>query len=139
MSETKTTLGQLLAAEPALARLADLRIPVKPAYHLAKLLKLVRVEIQQFHEQRHAVVRELGVEREPTGAERAQHGPGAVMEVAPGNLPEFRRRLDELSAIEVTLPWTPIDIASLGAVDISAGDLDALGPLVTMNETPDAP
>lgn len=129
-----TTLGVLVEAEMALARIASVRLPVKAAYHVAKLCTLVRAELRPFHEQRQAHIKELGEERDPTPAEAAQNMGQRVMAVTPKNWPEFERRMAELVAIEVSLRYGPIDLASFVAVEVSAGDLMALGPLVVFEE-----
>ncbi len=125
-----TTLGMLVDAEASLAKLAAVRLDAKARYHVAKLLKLVTAETRHFHDQRMEIVKELGTEREPTGEERARLGPDKVHQIAPENLPAFRARLQELAAIEVTLPWGPVLSTWLeSCADITAADLIALGPL----------
>lgn len=124
MTEIHTSLGTLAQAEAALQRLAAQRLPVKAAYHLAKLCTLVRTELKVFEEQRLAIVKELGVA-----------GPAALgqesWQVAPDRMPDFTARITELVAIPVTIAWGPFDLSPL-AIDITAEDLLALGPLVTL-------
>jgi len=38
-------------------------------------------------------------------------------------------QVNELAAIDVTIPWSPITLAMLGDATVSAADLFALGPL----------
>lgn len=124
-AEIRTTLGGLVQAEGALQRLTALRLPVKAAYHLSKLFGLVRAELKTFHEQRLVIVKELGTQtRDTVGDEQWQ--------VSPEHMPAFTTRVGELVAIEVTLPWGPLDLTPLTTIEISADDLWALGPLVTL-------
>jgi hypothetical protein len=125
-----TTLGALSLTEPALARLAEVRLPVKTAYQVAKLLRVVKVEASHFEQQRQAYVRELGTERDPTPAERAQGFTDRVVVVGPADQPEFGRRMLELSNLVVELPAAPLALAALGAIDITAADLVALEPIL---------
>jgi hypothetical protein len=111
-----TTLGQLVMAQEAFDRLLALKLPIKAAYHLKKLLALVRPELQHFNELRNDLIKELDCEGKPAPA-------------------AFQVRIAELAAMNVTLPWGPFDLAWLGDHDITAADLDALGPLVCLAET----
>lgn len=130
MSEIRTTLGALLEAEPILKRLADVRLSAKTAYHLAKLCRLVGAEVQHFQEARDRVVKELGEERPPTPAEAAQNGGQPVTEVTVANRLAFFARVQELAAVGVVIPWAPIALSTLDGVDVSAGELNALGSLI---------
>ena len=134
----QTTLGQLVAAADdtpdqvsALTRLATQRLPVKHAYDVKKIRQLVRPELQHWHDEREAFIKELGAEREPTAAERIRFGAGKVMAVKPEHEPAFQQRMAELAALAVSIAWQPIDLSTAGSVAISAHDLEVLGPLVT--------
>lgn len=132
MASIETTLGALFDAEPALGRLLAVPLPVKTAYHVAKLGRLVREDTAHFHEQRAALIRELGAERDPTDAEKAHGGSDTkVISVTAEHWQEFQTRVAELAAIPVTLAWRPLLLDDLGAIAISGADLLALGPLVT--------
>jgi hypothetical protein len=115
------TLQDLLTAERALQRLSERPLPIKVSYHLGKLRRLVRAETQVFYEERDKLARELG----------SGDAAGATFTVPPAQLPTFHARLAELTALTVTIAWAPLDLATLGAIEITAADLDALTPLVT--------
>ena len=129
-----TTLGLLVQAEPALGRLLEQRVPMRTAYHLSKFAKLVRAETLVYHEQRDALIRELGAPREPTDAERAKGIQGPVTEVTPANLPAFLAKVQELAAVPVTLEWTRLNLSTLDGIQVSGADLLALEPLLTEPE-----
>lgn len=113
------TLAQLMDAQPALERLAAERLPVKAAYRVAKVLRLVRPEVQQFVDQRNALIRELGAERTtPTG--------DVAIEVTDANRAAFVAKVTELAAIEVRIDIEPIDVGTLDGVQVAAVDLIAL-------------
>jgi len=123
-----TTLGTLAAAAPALGRLAAQALPITAAYRVAKLTKLAGVEIDHFTDLRNAMIKELG-EEHPSDA-------GPVVQVKPEHVATFTARLTELAGVEVTLAWTPIDLASLpDTITLSPADLLALGPLVVAVDT----
>ena len=123
-----TTLGALVLADTALADLKALRLPVKPAYHVMKLCRLVTAEVEGFHTQRNAIIDELGVERATTDDERAaRNGAATLKQVPPDRLAAFRTRLDELAAIAVTIPWDPIALDWLMGAAVSPQTLLDLG------------
>jgi hypothetical protein len=125
-----TTLGQLATSKDAFERLIAMKLAIKAAYHVKKLLAVVRPELEHFHELRNDLIKELGRERPPTDVERALAGAAPIWDVLPEHLLTFHARIMELSSAEVTLPVGPVDLAWLGDQDITAADLDALGPLV---------
>jgi hypothetical protein len=134
-----TTLGQLVMAQQAFDRLLALKLSVKAAYHLKKLFALVRTEVQHFDEVRTDLIKELGTKREQTVAERVTaRSDDPIWEVLPTQpqaFREFHARMADLGTTPVTLAWGPFDLAWLGDHDITAADLDALGPLVCWAET----
>ena len=132
-SQIETTIGALAEAEPALERLAGPRLDAKTRYHIVKLARLVRAELQtHFYEPRQEAFKEFGVERASTDAERAQHG-DTVLAVPPDQIAPFRARMKELCDVAVTVPWGPVTPAMVeGCAEITALDLLALGALFEM-------
>ena len=122
-----TTLGALVQAEEALGRLAAQRLPIKAAYQLSKLLRLVPAETKHFHEQKNAFVKELGKERDCTPLERQRHGP-TITEVTPENRAAFFAKIEELSTLAVALDAQTVPLADIEDITISAADLIALEP-----------
>lgn len=123
------TLRAVLEAQAALDRLAGERLPVRLAYNVAKLVKLVRVEIGDFHEQRMKLVKEYGLARPATEAELPIHGP-EVIEVPPDKIAAFQKELEALVAEPVRFDRAPLQLADTFP-NITPADLIALGPLVT--------
>lgn len=114
-----TTLGELAAAEPALERLAALPLPIKPAYHLTKLARLVRQELGSYHDIRNRHARELGTSDD-----------GRLFNFTRENGQIFNEKIAVLNAEPVTIPWSPIILDSWGDVLVAPGDLAALGSLL---------
>lgn len=111
-----------MGAERALTRLADIQLPVKSAYQVAKLLRAVRVETQYGEEQRVKLIRELGVEtKTPEGQQ---------FTVTVENREDFARRMSELMKLAVEIQVVPLTLEMFGTVTVSASDLDALGSLL---------
>lgn len=122
------TLRALLEAQPALDRLAGEKLPVQIAYRVAKIVKLTKAEIADFHEQRIKLVKAHGVTRPATEAELSIHGP-EVIEVPPEKAAAFRAEIDALADEPVTFDREPLTI-SAAVPNITPADLIALGPLV---------
>jgi len=122
--EIVTTIGDLVAAEQALARVSALQLPVKQAYGAAKLLRLVKQELATFNEVRDKKLRELGT---PT-----DHPD--TFNLTPDAQVQFRTQLEKLAAETVTLPYGPLDISTWGDVKVAPADLVALGPLLADTE-----
>lgn len=115
-----TTLGALAAAEPTLQTMCALKLSAKHAYHVQKLTRLVAQETAHFHEQRNALVTEYGT--------KLDEGP-IVVKTDSEHWPVVKAKLDELAAVPVEIPWSPITLDMFGAEKVSAADLQALGPL----------
>lgn len=132
MSSTiSTTLGALAGAADALKRLTTVRLPIKPAYHLTKLTRLLDPEMVIFHERRLELLRQFGTEAAP-----------GTFTVPPNQAAAFASAMTELCNIPVTIAWGPFDLAwlpdaeSVTAADLFALGLDTPGALVVFGETP---
>lgn len=108
-----------MQAEEALQRLSEVKLPAKQAYHVAKLIRLIKAETQHYHAQREEAIRELG----------DATADGSEIRVPPDKMPEFVKRLNELFAVETRIDWTPLRLADLP--DVTAADLLRLGALVS--------
>ena len=120
------TLKQLLEAQPALQRLGNEKLPVKVAYNVARLLKDLQVELDEFHRQRGVLVDRFGTKRVSTDAERPVHGP-EVIEVLTDKMADFRKEIDDLVSVVVTINREPLSLE--GIPDITPADLIVLEPL----------
>jgi hypothetical protein len=132
----ETTLGALTIAGEPLARLTMLRLPAASAYHIARLARLVDVEVKAVQEQRNAAIKELGAPRPATEAERAAGTEPEVVEVTAANRALFNDRMIELAAVPTTIPANRVQLtfAALNGCTITAADLLALDPFVEVVE-----
>ena len=112
-----TTFGVLANAEPALIRLAEVRLPFKVSYVVGKLIRAVAAEMSYYHTQREVLVRQYG---EPQGDQ---------IVVSPANMSAFVTDITGLGAVTVTLTVAPLDLSTLATIDITPGDLLTLLPL----------
>ena len=116
-----TTLGALAEAQPALQRLGALSLPAKPAYHLSKLIRLVNAAMESYSDVRNKLVTKYGTPVAET--------PGMFTFTAE-NGDAFTKEVRALNAEPVTIAWSPISLDAWGDVNVSPGDLAALGPLL---------
>jgi hypothetical protein len=127
VSEIKTTLGDLVAAEKALSALDRLKPPAitaKARYHIAKLTGLVLAETKLFHQHEREYITELGETLNPDAPEHEHQ-----VRVTPAHWPEYMKRMEDLAAQPASIPWGPITDDMIGEADVSVGELRALGPL----------
>lgn len=125
-----TLLGALVFAEPALGRLCELKLSAKSAYRLAKMARLVTTETKHYHEMRDKHIKELGVE-----GEKGQISVPVEIDGRPNaNFETFVARMTELSQVAVELDLKPLTLEELGECSVAAGDLLALGVLLSDEE-----
>lgn len=134
-----TTIGPLVDAEPALARLVAMKLDAKLRYHAVKLSRLVASETKwHFAEPRLQAFKEFGVERDPTPAEMRLHGPDTIYDIAlatPENRAAYGARIKELRDVPVSIPWGPITSTMLDPYpEFTGADMLALGPLFHLDE-----
>jgi len=128
-------LGQLVQAEEVLNTIGKQSVSIKTAYHLAKLMKLVKEETSIYHLKREEFIKELGEKREPTKEELAKGVNGEIFEVAKDKIPEFVKQINELSEISVTIDkWLLLTLELLENIDISAQDVLFLDSLIIEKE-----
>lgn len=133
------TLAELLDAETALAALEQLQLPVKTAYHVAKLTRLVTVETKLFKEQRDKLIKELGADRPTTDAEQRNGAGPTTTQVTPEHWDTYVARVNELGEESVEIAWRPLTLAQLDGATVRPADLRRLGPLLADEDTTDAP
>lgn len=125
--EITTTVGVLVEADEALARICALKLPVRAAYAAAKLARQVKQELGTFYELRRGYILSLGKD----------DGKGGVT-VSAENMAEYQRLVHELVGQSVTLTCWPIVLDAWGDVSIVPSDLAALGPLLADSFEPHA-
>lgn len=128
------TLGELVNAEPALRRVLSVAMDAKTRYHAVKLARLVAQETKHFSEEREAAIKTFGAERPATPEETAKGMSGPVTEVTPDKQAEYFKRLNELSAVPVTIPWSGLTTLMLEPYPAVTGrDCIELGPLYELD------
>lgn len=121
-------LSTLINSEGSLKKLLAVKLPVKIAYKLSKIVNLIQPELTIFQEQRDKLIKELGTEKDKDSGN---------FQVTPENMPKFIEEIGKLTDIEVNLEFgagkavEPIKLADLGDIELEAQDLVALDWLIT--------
>lgn len=120
-----------MLAQPALKKLAGLKLDAKLRYHVIKLLKLVTAELRDhFYEERDQLLQELGKERPATEAEMERMGSATIRVLPTELIPAFEARMKTVTEVPVTIPWGPVTLTQLEPyLEFTAEDFDGLGPL----------
>jgi hypothetical protein len=130
--QVKTTIMHLVQAEPGLVALAAMPLPIKVAYRVAKLMRLVEVETKEFHVFRSAQIKELGKPKEPTAEDIAAGRTTDLWQLSPEALATFNARMTELGDMPVTIAWSALKVSDFGDINVAAKTLMDLGPLLDM-------
>lgn len=106
------TLGELLMAKNGLQDLLAEKLPVKTAYWLQKAVTKINAELKDFDAVRLSLVDEYGVEQ-----------PDGSRVVLDDNIETFTKQVTELLEQSIDLDITPIQLDSLGNVEISGSNM----------------
>lgn len=122
MPMIRTTLGAIVTAKPALDKVMTERMPIKMAYALAKLAKVLEPECAMWIQLRDSLLRELGT---------PHHGNVGSFVFTPEKGATFLEKENELKALPVEIDAAPFSLDAIGITAISAADVLALAPLLT--------
>ena len=121
------TLEQIVVSEPALKALSTTRLPIKAAYSVSKMIRLIGPELADFNAQRNALILELGEKDEDSGNTSISPDMPAFE--------EFAAKVKELIGVSVELPGvTPLTLSAFGDADLTPETLLQLGPFVVEEE-----
>lgn len=116
----KLQLGEIRNMKEPMAQLLDKDLPIKVAWKLTKLVKFFDKELAEIEEFRIGLVRKLG-EADKDGA----------LQVPDDKMGEFINSFNELLMTETEIDFDPVDITSLGELQVSTKDLLALDRIFT--------
>jgi hypothetical protein len=108
----KFQLGEIRNMKDPLIKLLEKEIPIKSAWKLNKLVKEFDKELQEIEEFRVGLVKKLGVADEEGN-----------VQVPEGAMKQFVDEFNELLVAEVEIGYEPIEIDSIGDIQVSAKEL----------------
>ena len=109
----KITLKEIKLAEAPLTKFVEQTIPIKLAYNLGKLVRVMQQELRQIEAARVKLVKQYGTESSAD-----------VIEVKPENLQQFNEEWTQLLETEIDLDFEPISSNLLNSLDIQMTSLD---------------
>src|SRR6266849_2778635 len=116
------TLKQIINAKDALYRLANLKLPIKKAYTITKLINKLEVELNNFNKLHIQLIEKYGDKDHFNG----------VTTVKDENKEDFTKEYEELGNVEVTIDLNKIELSE--DLEISPLDLLLLEPFTTVKE-----
>jgi hypothetical protein len=113
-------LKEVIEATPAIFRVLGTKLPVKAAYHLAKIGKKLQAELTDYNDERVKLIKELGEEQKDGG-----------YQVKPENLKSFTDQHTALIEVEIKIDLDPLKLETLGEKpELAAADLMACDKLI---------
>ena len=119
-------MSSVLSAQGAIQKLQSKPMPLKITYNLTKLYKALSTEADFYNEKLNEIVQTYG-ERDEEG----NHKPtadGRGVQIQKDKLEEAQSKLNELYTIEVTLPDIKLSVDTLGDVELTLEETNALMP-----------
>ena len=113
----KVSLGDLKQAEQGLVDLVDMNLTPKSSITVARIVKMIGVELALLEDQRQKLVREIGTETK------------GDYRVPEERMQEFHKKIQEMLEVEIDLNVEPITEAMLGNIQIKPKTILSLGPL----------
>jgi len=91
-------LGEIEQVETALAALAKVSIPAREAWAIAKVLRAVKTEAEDFRKERNKLLERLG-----------KTSNGYSFDIPPENIKEFNDSIRSLTEVEVGVPFPQVE------------------------------
>lgn len=114
----KLTLKELLQNVESLGKLLNKELPVKTAYRLGRLSKVLQSELEQFNLTRNNLIKKYGKEKD--GQYQIDPDDKVVME-------KFNEEIEQLLEIEINIDaYDPISVDELGEIKLSPIDMGNL-------------
>lgn len=116
----KTTLEHIISAQPALGRLASQTLPVKLAYNIARMIRIMQPELETFAKLRNEIVMKHGAARKARDGEMPLKD-DEVYDIPPEHKDEVLAKIRELLSAGVELDRQPL--ALNGSLTITPTDM----------------
>lgn len=114
-----------------LQKVAKMPLKAKLAWQVARLLKALDAEVQQFNETRMQLINKYG-EKNENGELVTDEGGNC--KIVPENTSEFSNELTELVNAEIEVNANRIPIDSLGDLDFTPSEMTSLEPFIDFGE-----
>lgn len=119
-------MSSVLSAQSAIQKLQSKPMPLKITYNLTKLYKALSTEADFYNEKLNEIVQTYGERDEEGNLKPTADGRG--IQIQKDRLEEAQSKLNELYTIEVTLPDIKLSVETLGDVELTLEETNALMP-----------
>ena len=119
-------MSSVLSAQSAIQKLQSKPMPLKITYNLTKLYKALSVEADFYNEKLNEIVQMYGERDEEGNLKPTADGRG--IQIQKDRLEEAQSKLNELYTIEATLPDIKLSVETLGDVELTLEETNALMP-----------
>ena len=119
-------MSSVLSAQGAIQKLQSKPMPLKITYNLTKLYKALSTEADFYNEKLNEIVQTYGERDEEGNLKPTADGRG--VQIQKDKLEEAQAKLNELYTIEVTLPDIKLSVDTLGDVELTLEETNALMP-----------
>ena len=119
-------MSSVLSAQSAIQKLQSKPMPLKITYNLTKLYKALSVEADFYNEKLNEIVQTHGDRDEEGNLKPTADGRG--VQIQKDRLEEAQSKLNELYTIEATLPDIKLSVETLGDVELTLEETNALMP-----------
>jgi hypothetical protein len=119
-------MSSVLSAQSAIQKLQSKPMPLKITYNLTKLYKALSTEADFYNEKLNEIVQTYGERDEEGNLKPTADGRG--VQIQKDRLEEAQSKLNELYTIEVTLPDIKLSVETLGDVELTLEETNALMP-----------
>lgn len=119
-------MSSVLSAQGAIQKLQSKPMPLKITYNLTKLYKALSTEADFYNEKLNDIVQTYGERDEEGNLKPTADGRG--VQIQKDRLEEAQSKLNELYTIEVTLPDIKLSVDTLGDVELTLEETNALMP-----------
>ena len=119
-------MSSVLSAQSAIQKLQSKPMPLKITYNLTKLYKALSTEADFYNEKLNEIVQTYGERDEEGNLKPTADGRG--IQIQKDRLEEAQSKLNELYTIEVTLPDIKLSVDTLGDIELTLEETNALMP-----------
>ncbi len=119
-------MSSVLSAQSAIQKLQSKPMPLKITYNLTKLYKALSTEADFYNEKLNEIVQTYGDRDEEGNLKPTADGRG--IQIQKDRLEEAQSKLNELYTIEATLPDIKLSVETLGDVELTLEETNALMP-----------
>ncbi len=114
----KLILKEIIQNVDSLGKLLNKELPVKTAYRLGRLSKVLQSEFDQFNLTRNNLIKKYGKEKD---------GQYQIDSDDKNSIEKFQKEIDELLTVEIDIDaYEPISVDDLGDIKLSAIDMSNL-------------